>query len=412
MTERFRLLVVAAEFPYPPMHGLLADIWRRLQMLQRLNCDVGLVTWFDENFFHDENQLQEAFAAVTRKVAWLHAFPKRRGPRQDAFRLVRVLGGLPSHAAARSLHNDDLKTVEAAARAFNPDAVLSEGLPASHLAIALGKLLDIPMFHRSTNIEHQYFVKQSAASEDVRERLKCAFACIHLRRYEQMVMRNARVCFDISVDDLAWWAEQGVRGGQWLPPLAETVVPQSPRRIDRSERDLAFLGNLNTPNNVQGVRWLVEQVMPVVWSLRPCTMLHVGGSRPVQSVRDLMSSSAMLRLYENVGDAMDFLARSAVLLNPVLTGSGVNIKTIDMLMTERPIVTTPQGVAGLPGELKGLCEVADRPEIFAQCVIRQLEKPTVNMQDREAGRRTFGPAAVQAMLDRMRHEIFMLQDAA
>jgi hypothetical protein len=95
---------------------------------------------------------------------------------------------------------------------------------------------------------------------------------------------------------------------------------------------------------------------------------------------------------------------SAVLVNPVLTGSGVNVKTLDMLMTHRPIVSTSQGVAGLVPELKALCEVANNAEDFARHLVTQLDNPSLNLKEREAARPLFGPDAIQAMITRMRVE--------
>ncbi len=403
MNRRLRLLVVASEFPYPPNHGGRADIWRRLQMLKRLGCDVSLICWYDDQ--PDTRPNAEALAVVENEVASLQALPNQRGFKRNGLRLLQMLKGIPSHVAARAVYGDQRTEIHRAAKVFSADAVLLDSLYGGLLAFDLSAALRIPMFFRSHNIEHRYFAGQAAAANNLRDRMAWSLARLNLGRFELKVMQSAQVCFDISADDIAWWADRGVKGAQWLPPLSEAAI--SPPAVSETApiRELAFLGNLNTPNNVQGIHWLVEQVMPIVWSLRPQTILHVAGSRPAASIKTLFSGSDKLRLYEDVPNVMTFLMDSAVLVNPVLTGSGVNVKTLDMLMTQRPVVSTPQGVAGLVPELKALCDVADSAENFAQRLVAQLNSPNIDLSKREKARPLFGPEAIQAMIDRMRTEI-------
>ena len=402
MNQRFRLLVVAAEFPYPPNHGGRADIWRRLQMLNRLGCDISLICWYDDQ--PETRPSVDALAVVQREVSSLQTLPNQRGFKRNWLRVMQILKGIPSHVAARAVYGEQRAEIQRQAKAFAPDAVLLDSLYGGLLALDLSASLNVPLFYRSHNIEHRYFAGQAAAAQQLRDRMAWSLACLHLGRFEHKIMHSARVCFDISTDDIQWWAAQGVKAAQWLPPLSEAAI-SPPESVDAPPiRELAFLGNLHTPNNVQGIHWLVEQVMPIVWSLRPQTVLHVAGSRPTESIKTLFSSSDKLRIYENVPDVMAFLMNSAVLVNPVLTGSGVNVKTLDMLMTQRPIVSTSQGVAGLAPQLKGLCEVADSAHDFACCLVAQLDTPTVDVAKHTAGHPLFGPEVVQSMISRMRFE--------
>ena len=404
MNRGFRLLVVAFEFPYPANHGGRADIWRRLQMLKRLDCEVSLICWYDDRA--DTRPSAEALTVVQNEVASLLALPKnKRGFKSSVLRLLQVIRGIPSHAAARAVYGEQHAEIHRLAKAFAPDAVLLDSLYGGLLALDLSIALKVPMFYRAHNIEHRYFAGQAAAAQHLRDRLVWSLACLHLKAFEYKMMRNARVCFDISADDMIWWAAKGVKTAQWLPPLSEAAIMPPIQNETAPIREVAFLGNLYAPNNVQGIHWLVKQVMPIVWSLRPQTVLHIAGSRPLASIKALFAGSDKLQLYENVADVMAYLMNSAVLVNPVLSGSGVNVKMLDMLMTQRPIISTSQGVAGLVPELKNLCEVADSADEFARSLVAQLNTPYLDVSRREAMRPLFGTEAVQAMIDRMHEEV-------
>ena len=72
-------------------------------------------------------------------------------------------------------------------------------------------------------------------------------------------------------------------------------------------------------------------------------------------------------------DDLSELYRSArVVINPVLAGTGLKIKTVEALSRLRPIVTWPTGVEGLPETLKTLCDVVDNWYEFGPRVVSRL----------------------------------------
>ncbi|NRR31604.1 glycosyltransferase family 4 protein [Oxalobacteraceae bacterium] len=396
MSEPLRLVVVAQEFPFPPNHGGRADVWRRLRALHALGCQIYLVCWCEQG----DQPTAEQLAAVHQIVAGLQLTVKRPGLLPNLTRLARMLGGLPSHAAARTLARADADAVIARLRAFGAQAVLLDSPYGGAFARAACAALRVPMFYRSHNIEHRYFAGQAAAATHWRKRLGLNLARWHLERFEQDMMRAAQVCFDISADDIVFWRARGIANNAWLPPLPEAAFDAPGQPAPAADGpELLFLGNLHAPNNVRGVRWLVEQVMPLVWRERPEVALTIAGSAPSDEVRALVAGDSRLRLLANVKDAPGLMASARVLLNPVLSGSGVNVKTLDMLMTERPIVSSRQGVAGLLPELQALCHVAEGPQAFAEGIAGLLGQPRIDQAARLRGRQLF---SVQAIAEAMR----------
>ena len=400
MSQALRLVVVAQEFPYPPNHGGRADVWRRLRALKALDASLALVCWYEDG---SNTPTESELAAVKAVVDTLVVIPKKGGAGRAMLRLCRIAMGTPSHAAARVLSPSDFQNAVGQLAAFNANAVLLDSPYGGVFASQFSKHLGVPMFYRSHNIEHKYFQGQAAAATGLRDQLAWRLACMHLHRFEKRMQQEAKISFDISADDLRFWQSQGLTNGVWLPPLPEAALDQSqaPTTAVAQARELAFLGNLHAPNNVRGLVWFVEKVMPIVWRARPQTTFTIAGARPGDVVRQLASQHAGLELVENVADVPGFLAASRVLVNPVLTGSGVNVKTLDMLMTERPIVSTPQGVAGLTPEIQALCRVASSPEQFALQVLQTIDDATIDAAQRAACREQFSLEAVAAMLELM-----------
>jgi hypothetical protein len=188
-------------------------------------------------------------------------------------------------------------------------------------------------------------------------------------------MNRSAGVYDISMDDVAYWKAHGFHHVQYFAPLFPTDF-DSERSSSSPNYDLVFLGNLNTPNNISGVTWLVDKVMPIVWHDRPATTLCIAGSNPNLQFLDYLGERDNVRLVLNPADANKVLAQGRIALNPVETAGGVQIKNIDNLMSGRPIITRSSGVIGLPYDVSKCFTIADSAPEFALAILRMLFKPS------------------------------------
>ena len=69
------------------------------------------------------------------------------------------------------------------------------------------------------------------------------------------------------------------------------------------------------------------------------------------------------------------LRQSAVLVVPLLSGSGMRVKILEAFARGIPVVSTTIGVEGIDAEPGEHLLVADRPEDFARAVRRVLDDP-------------------------------------
>ena len=136
--------------------------------------------------------------------------------------------------------------------------------------------------------------------------------------------------------------------------------------------DLLFVAGFAHPPNVDAARWLVDEVMPLVWATHPQVRLALVGANPTAEVLALagervevtgfVSDETLARRYRH--------ARVAVV--PLRYGAGVKSKVVEALQQGLPLVTTTVGVQGLPGA-DAACVVADDPAAIAAGIVRLLD---------------------------------------
>jgi polysaccharide biosynthesis protein PslH len=367
-------------------------VWRRLLALASGGHELMLVHLYEPS--GPQAPTPEDLAAMDARLARRFAFPIKRG----AARTLRQLAGspwLPWHAATRVPDAEEQARLDAALDAFAPELLLLEGPWFGEMVKRTARRLSVPYVYRSHNIEHRYLRGQARAAAHWRDRIAWRLACIGLARYECALMRGAREVFDISEDDLAFWRDRGV-SGRWLPPLPEQAFRERP--LDVQPSDVLFLGNLRTPNNIQGLRWLVAEVMPLLRQRRPDLTLTVVGSRPSPELVAELQLAPGVRLQADEPDVLPWLFGARVLVNPVATGSGVQLKTLDMLMTDAPIVSRAQGLSGLPKRFAHLLRIAETPQAFADHILAALQAPVGADPARAQARTLFTPAGINDAL--------------
>jgi polysaccharide biosynthesis protein PslH len=170
-----------------------------------------------------------------------------------------------------------------------------------------------------------------------------------------------------------------------LAPTANIVV--SPNGIDRarfrtdaaptSEPVVVFCGVMDYAPNVQGARWIAEEVWPRVRAARPDARLTIVGSNPPPAVRRLQARGAGITVTGEVADVRPYLWNAAVAVAPLHLARGLQNKALEALAAGVPCVVTPSVAEGLPKSVRAACPVGAGAAQFAGEVLALLaKKPT------------------------------------
>jgi len=392
---RMKITVVAIEIPYPPTHGGRVDIWRHIEAFHKLGIEVQLICWSPDDVSSSDR------AAIESQVSNLQVL-KYSARWRRLFHFIKYPLRNTSRILEKTRYQQTLEDVEA----FQPDVILIEGLSGCILGSRLSKSLDVPFVYRSQNIEHQHCQALYEVASG-RHKLSAFFKKLHLEKLEHKTLKDAKAYFDISADDLQFWQSCGHDNGYLLPPLLDinATISAKPANDKATDYDVVFLGNLFTENNVAGIEWFLQSVLPIALEKKPDLSVLIAGSSPLPSIVELCNSIDCVTLLIGPESAEETFNSGRVLINPIAVGGGVSIKTIDMLTTLKPIVTLKKGIYGLDGPVKDLFHPAEDAESFANQVMLCLQhKP--NEHDRAKRKqlieKAFGIACMEKMIDQLR----------
>jgi polysaccharide biosynthesis protein PslH len=361
-----KITLICQEIPYPAIHGSRIDMWRRIKAFADRGVELQAIFWWFGT------------APTPTELAEIQKYVPEVLPIQIeqtwAARLRRGydLLSYPLETTSRMIKGQNLiKTIDAV-RKFNPDVVFLDGIHGGVIATKLSQMLDLPILTRSHNIEHLYARRMLQSAIGTKDKFRRYLATINLEKYERSILSNSAFFYDISADDLKFWHDRGFANGHLLPPLIEFPDRFEPKDPLIKSYDLVFLGNLNSENNVAGLIWFLTEVFPLIRDRLPKTTVLIAGFNPVDRIRQICDRIDGVELSVNPQSASNTYRSGKVLINPILTGSGVKIKSIEMLTTGLPIVSTVEGVSGLPDAVKPYFKIADNARDFATAAIEFL----------------------------------------
>ena len=158
---------------------------------------------------------------------------------------------------------------------------------------------------------------------------------------------------------------------------ARAIVPYAFENVvDDAQPDaranVLFVAGFAHPPNVDAARWLVDEIMPLVWARYPDVLLSLVGSNPTAEVQALASERAEVTGFVSDAELQRRYAHARVAVVPLRYGAGVKNKVVEALQQGLPLVTTSVGAQGLPG-IEHACVIGDDPAAIANGVCGLLE---------------------------------------
>jgi glycosyltransferase involved in cell wall biosynthesis len=152
-----------------------------------------------------------------------------------------------------------------------------------------------------------------------------------------------------------------------VPPPVEK--PRNAGTGGFASREMVYVTDIFAKRDATAVRWLAKFVMPKVLSKVPNTAVNVYGEGAEGYLEPLLTEP-WLRI--NAGGIDDLFAGAAIAVFPHWSGGGVNFAALNAMAFGLPVVATPIGAEGTPGDGSSGVAVRLHAEPFAEEVVNLL----------------------------------------
>lgn len=156
--------------------------------------------------------------------------------------------------------------------------------------------------------------------------------------------------------------------------------------LEREPNTLVVSGKMSYHANVSMVSYLVDQIMPIIWSKKPDVKLLVVGKDPPGEIRAL-SADPRIIVTGQVPDIRPYLKKAKVAVAPLTYGAGIQNKILEAMACATPVVVTPRVTTSLSVEPDRELLVGESAEQFANSVISLLDDEDLRKSIGLSGRR-------------------------
>jgi uncharacterized repeat protein (TIGR01451 family) len=195
-------------------------------------------------------------------------------------------------------------------------------------------------------------------------------------------------------------ADNKIRVVPWTMPVAPVRRPLE----DRS--GLAFIGGFAHAPNVDAARWLMHEIMPLVWQEAPDIPCLLIGSGMSETLRSELQRTGV-KVLGRVDDLTDVFERIRLTVAPLRFGAGLKDKVLRSMGAGLPCVGTPEafkGMQGLPSTITDDCR-RDTAADLAAAIVRLHRDEAANTSCAHTGMRYVSAFYNQSRIDGLVQEM-------
>ncbi len=225
------------------------------------------------------------------------------------------------------------------------------------------------------NIEHQIYEEHCKKTKNFLLKLIYRREANLIRVLEEHLLKVVKQVWTLTEHDSKYFD----RLGRLSKTKTFAIPPNSTNLQDKAitkSFDIGLLGSWSWKANVEALQWFLQTVYPY---LPTHLSIHIAGKGA-----DWLDSKYPNVTYRGVvPDAQEFMAQAKVVAIPTLSGSGIQIKTLDAIASGSVIVATPIAMRGISNPPSTIT-VTENPEKFAQHLVSATTLSLNNQHSHDA----------------------------
>ncbi len=368
------ILIVSAQFPYPTRSGFTTRVYQiARQLSERHNVTLVSYAWPEER------------AGVAGLAAQMPVRAVERKPQSPlGKRVAQALTIASPHTYyCREVYSKGMQAaIDEVCATGNFDVIQVE----SSFLCAFRFPRDTRLVIDEHNIEYELFRRMCEGERSLARRAFNRLEYIRCRRFEEACWRRADACVVTS--------EREVQAVRSCAP-DDTPVAVVPNAVDvdyfvpsdsgTDPHTVIFNGTLGYRPNLDGARYFIDEIWPLVRERYPDARLTLTGQNDGVDPRPLMRAG--VELLGQVPDIRPPVSKAAVVVVPIRIGGGTRLKVVEGLAMGKAMVSTTVGCEGVAVRDREHLLIADDATAFASRICEVFGNPALGDALGQAGRR-------------------------
>lgn len=236
------------------------------------------------------------------------------------------------------------------------------------------------------NVEAEIIERMCAVETNALKRAFLAWHAAKVKRFEQSVVRYFDLVLAVSDRDRA--ALKKMSGRNNVSTVENGVdVDHFVSNGGPKNGSLVFVGSMDWLPNVDGIKYFVDDILPLIQREVGAIPFYVVGKNPPRDITELAKKKEGVIVTGAVDDVRPYIDAASVYVVPLRFGGGTRLKVLEAFAMGKTVVSTSLGSEGIDFKAGEHLLIADDPKAFAECVITLLKNEKRNEQMRRAARK-------------------------
>lgn len=202
---------------------------------------------------------------------------------------------------------------------------------------------------RAHNIEHEIWHRISDQIKFIPKKIYLNYLAKKLKKFEIEKLNEYDFLVAITERDLEMFKSLGYKNGCLATPVGFDLKEYQPEySAFKKELNLSFIGSLDWMPNIEGLRWFLSEVWPLLHSKFPNLKFHFAGRNAPKDLANIQLPGVIF--HKDVSDSKDFMLGYPILIVPIFAGSGIRVKILEAMALGRVVITSSIGLEGIPAK--------------------------------------------------------------
>lgn len=389
-----KILQLANKFPYPPKDGgSIATLSMSKTFAELGNETTVLAMNTSKHYF----PLKDLPASLSDSVEFLDVAVDTRISWYKM--LLNFIFSRNPYNAVRFISPDFENKLLALLRERIFDVIQLEGLYLAPYIPTIRANSRALIAMRAHNVEHEIWLRTALQCKGLRKYYLMNLAK-RIRRMELLYLNAYDALIPITQRDADIFVGMACKLPVHVAPIGVSTASLKPERDKIEFPSLFHIGALDWAPNQEGIFWFLERIWDHLQRANPNLKFYIAGRNAPDKISKIRKKNVVF--LGEVEDAYQFMNSKAIMVVPLLSGSGMRIKIIEGMALGKTIISTPIGAEGIQCRHGENIIIADTPQKFTeeiQSLLNNFDKfDTIGVRAMEFVYKTYDNTSIMSDL--------------
>ncbi|TCC93263.1 glycosyltransferase [Pedobacter frigiditerrae] len=362
-----KILFLTGRVPFPPNSGYPIVVYNTVKGLLTLETEITL---FSINPTKDHIDVDDIYDPVFDQINF-HSFSLDID--------VNVWGAFfnifsnQSYNVSRFYDDDAAKLLENLLREQEFDIIQFEGLFVVPYLDIVKENSKAKLVYRAHHVEFDVWEKLATLERFTPRKKYLEFLSRRLKVYETEQINRFHQVFSISEPDRQNILLMGCQTRLDVFPVAIDFERYNVDVTKTSFPTLFHLGAMDWRPNKEGLEWFLDEIWPDIEKLSGELRFYIAGRNMQKQFFDYDSENLIVE--GEIFDAVEFMNSKAIMIVPLLSGSGMRVKIIEGMAMQKCIIATSMAAEGINCKNGKDILIADTPDEFYRSILQCITQP-------------------------------------